>query len=93
MARLMRFVSLAEVLHLHRAIIETSGGAKGLRDLGLLESAVAQPRATFDGDDLYPVLVDKATALGFAIIQGGGGLPSALRSSCRDQTARMSRPS
>ncbi len=66
----MRFVSLAEVLHLHRAIIETSGGAKGLRDLGVLESAVAQPRATFDGDDLYPALVDKAAALAFAIIQG-----------------------
>ena len=66
----MRFISLAEVLRLHRAIVDASGGATGLRDLGRLESAVAQPHATFDGDDLYPDIVGKSAALGFAIIQG-----------------------
>ena len=66
----MRFISLAEVLRLHRAIVDASGGATGLRDLGRLESAGAQPHATFDGDDLYPDIVGKSAALGFAIIQG-----------------------
>lgn len=63
----MRFLRLAEIVELHRRVIETSGGAGGLRDLRALESATAQPRATFDGMDLYPTLVEKAAALGFSL--------------------------
>ncbi len=66
----MRFVTLGEVLRLHELVVEQSGGASGLRDLRQLEAAVAQPRATFDGNDLYPGVVEKAAALGFALIQG-----------------------
>jgi hypothetical protein len=44
----VRYLSLGEVLELHRRIIEQTGGAGGLRDLGALESALAQPAATFD---------------------------------------------
>jgi death-on-curing protein len=40
-----------------------------LRDLGALESAVAQPRQTFGGEELYPSLAAKAAALGFSLIQ------------------------
>ena len=40
----------------------------GLRDLGLLESALAQPRQTFGGADLYPTLAEKAAAVGFSLI-------------------------
>ncbi len=65
----MRYLSLAEVLELHGRIIEQTGGAGGLRDLGALESALAQPAATFDAHDLYPTLSDKAAALGFSLIQ------------------------
>lgn len=39
----MRYLSLIEVLELHRKIIDQSGGALGVRDLGLLESTIAQP--------------------------------------------------
>ena len=60
----MRYLTLAEVLELHRRIIQQSGGAPGVRDLGALESAVAQPRMTFGGSDLYPGIVEKAAALG-----------------------------
>ncbi len=49
-------------------MIEQSGGLSGLRDLGLLESAIAQPRMTFAGQELYPTLVNKAVALGFSLI-------------------------
>ena len=57
----MRYLTLGEILELHRRIVETSGGADGIRDLGALESAVAQPKATFDAMDLYPSLADDAT--------------------------------
>jgi death-on-curing protein len=50
-------------------LVEATGGASGVRDLGLLESAVAQPRMTFGGQDLYPELADKAAALGYSLIQ------------------------
>ena len=65
----MRYISLSEVLELHRRIIEESGGSTGLRDLGGLESAIAQPRMTFGGRDLYPTLIEKAAALCFSLIQ------------------------
>ena len=65
---MIRYLTLVEVLNLHRQIIEQSGGALGVRDLGALQSALAQPRMTFGGEDLYPTLVDKAAALGFSII-------------------------
>ena len=52
----MRWLQLAEVLELHRRLIDQSGGAAGIRDLGLLEASLAQPRQTFGGIDLYPEL-------------------------------------
>jgi death-on-curing protein len=64
-----RFLSLGEVLKLHRLILEATGGSDGLRDLGLLESSLGQPRQTFGGTDLYPTLVAKAAALGFSLIK------------------------
>jgi death-on-curing protein len=65
----MRYLTLGEVVVLHRSIVERSGGAAGLRDLGALESALAQPRHTFDGVDLYPSLLQKAAALGYSLVQ------------------------
>jgi death on curing protein len=64
----VRYLTLAEVLQLHAAVISQTGGLDGLRDVGALESAVAQPRMTFGGDDLYPTLEEKAAALGFSLI-------------------------
>ena len=64
----MRYLTLPEVLELHRRLLAQSEGAAGLRDLGALESAVAQPRMTFESTDLYPSLPEKAAALGFSLI-------------------------
>jgi prophage maintenance system killer protein len=58
----MRYLTLGEVVALHRAILERSSGASGMRDLGALESALAQPRATFGNVDLHISLTDKAAA-------------------------------
>lgn len=65
----MRYLSLGEVVRLHQLIVEESGGATGIRDLGLLDSALAQPRATFGGEDLHPTLLDKAAALCTSLVQ------------------------
>jgi death-on-curing protein len=63
----MRYLTVGEVVALHRAILESSGGATGVRDLGALESALAQPRASFGGVDLHTSLPAKAAALGFSL--------------------------
>ena len=63
----VRYLSLGEVVELHRLVVAQAGGAAGLRDLGALESAVAQPRATFAGTELYPSLAEKAAALGYSL--------------------------
>jgi death-on-curing protein len=65
----MRYLSLLEILELHEAIIASTGGARGIRDVGALESAVNQPRLTFDQADLYPDLVSKAAALCFSLVR------------------------
>lgn len=65
----MRYLTLNEVLGIYRKIITQSGGSFGIRDLHALESSLAQPRATFGGEDLYPTVGEKASALGFSLIQ------------------------
>ena len=65
----MRYLSLQEVISLHSLLIAQTGGSSGLRDRGALESAVAQPEASFGGEDLYADLPSKAAALGHSLIQ------------------------
>jgi death on curing protein len=65
----MRYLALAEVVELHRRLLEATGGAAGIRDLGALESAIAQPKVTFAGVDLYPTLVEKAAALCSSLVE------------------------
>jgi death-on-curing protein len=64
----MRYLALAEVLRIHTRVIAQSGGSEGIRDQSGLESAIAQPRMTFGGSDLYPLLAEKAAALGYSLI-------------------------
>ena len=60
--------SQEKVLLLHQLITEETGGDPGLRDFGLLDSALESAYATFDGVDLYPTKEEKAARLGFALI-------------------------
>lgn len=64
----MRYLTLDEVLELHRRVVEQSGGAEGVRELGGVESAVAQPQMTFGSEELYPSIESKATALCFSLV-------------------------
>lgn len=59
----LRYLTVEQVLFIHMRLIAETGGSPGLRDLALLESAVARPQATFGGEDLYPDLFVKAAAL------------------------------
>src|SRR5262245_39919949 len=64
----MRYLALAEVVDLHRRLLDATGGTAGIRDLGALESALAQPKMTLAGSDLYPTLAEKAAALCFSLV-------------------------
>ena len=59
----MKYLTTKDILLLHDLAIDNFGGSHGLRDLGLLESAVARPQASFGGKDLYPTLFLKTAAL------------------------------
>jgi death-on-curing protein len=65
----VEYLTPAEVLLLHAWLIERTGGSGGVRDVGLLESALARPQATFGRDDLYPDLWSKAAALMHSLIR------------------------
>ena len=65
----MRYLTVDELLVIYDRIMRESGGGIGIRDLGALESAVAQPRMTFGGKELYPTMSEKAAALGYSLIQ------------------------
>lgn len=64
----MKYLSFEQVITLHRMIVQATGGAHGIRNAGAVESALAQPRMTFGGAELYPSVEEKAAALGFSLI-------------------------
>jgi death-on-curing protein len=65
----IRFLGLDEVLALHRDQVERYGGTEGVRDLGLLESAVATPEASFNGTYLHGTLPEMAAAYLYHLAQ------------------------
>ncbi len=56
-------LDIEKVLYIHERIIAQTGGKQGVRDFALLHSALERCKATFGGEDLYPTLFDKASAL------------------------------
>lgn len=63
------FLSIEDVLDLHQIQLERFGGGAGMRDPGALESAVAQPQASFGGTFVHPDLFSMAAAYAFHIAQ------------------------
>lgn len=68
MSATVRYVSLEDALAIHKLSIRRYGGPEGVRDEGLLESALAQPQQTFGGVELYPSLEEKAARYAFGIV-------------------------
>ncbi len=62
-------ITLKEVIVIHQLALEKFGGSKGIRDMSLLESAIQRPYATFDGQELYPSPVGKASAIIESIVK------------------------
>jgi death-on-curing protein len=67
--RPVRFLSVENVLAIHADTIAEEGGSAGVREIGLLESAVAMPQATFEGAYLHPGLAAMAAAYLFHLCQ------------------------
>ena len=65
----MKRLTKEQVLRLHADLIKEFGGIHGVRDEGLLESALSAPFQTFDGQDLYPSVLEKAGRLGYGLIR------------------------
>ena len=64
-----RFLSLEDVLELHEMQLESYGGAKGIRDANLLESAVMMPQASFGGQYVHNSIYEMAAAYAFHIAE------------------------
>lgn len=65
----MKILKKRQILLLHSVLIAESGGSDGIRNEGLLDSAVNTPFQTFSGQDLYPTVLEKAVRLGFGLIR------------------------
>ncbi|HCS31452.1 MAG TPA: type II toxin-antitoxin system death-on-curing family toxin [Eubacterium sp.] len=57
-----------QVVSIHSSLIKASGGTDGVRDEGLLESALESPFQTFDGHDIYPSIIQKAARIGYSLV-------------------------
>ena len=64
----MNMLTKQQILLLHTQLIRQSGGTDGVRDEGMLDSAISQPLQTFDNMELYPGIVNKAVRLGYGLI-------------------------
>lgn len=64
----MKILSKRQILLLHSALIAQTGGLDGVRDEGLLDSAINAPFQTFAEQNLYPTVLEKAARLGFGLI-------------------------
>ena len=62
-------ITFAEAIKIHSILIDRFGGSNGLRDKGLLESALTRPFQTFDGKELYPTPIEKAAAILESIVK------------------------
>ncbi len=64
----MKRLSHSQILLFHQELIDHFGGEQGIRDEGLLDSALNAPFHTFAGDDLYPSFLEKGAKLGYGLV-------------------------
>ena len=65
----MKMLTKAQVLRMHTRMIAETGGTDGIRDEGLLDSALETPFQSFAGEALYPTIWQKAARLGFGLVK------------------------
>ena len=64
----MKLLSKRQIILLHEQLIRETGGIGGLRDEGLLESALAAPFQEFESFSPYPTIQQKAARLGYGLV-------------------------
>lgn len=65
----MKRLSKEQVIKIHNMLISQTGGSDGIRDEGLLESALNAPFQTFDGEYIYRTIKAKAAKLGYFLVK------------------------
>ena len=65
---MIRYLDINEVVRIHDIIVESSGGLKGIRDQGGLESSLTLPKMEVFGEILYPTIQEKAAVMAFSLI-------------------------
>jgi len=65
----MKRLTTEQIIMLHEIVIKHTGGSEGIRDRGLLESAVYAPFHSFDGIPIYSTMESKAARLGFGLVK------------------------
>jgi hypothetical protein len=65
----IKYLTIEQILAIHETLINRYGGSHGIRDKGLLESAVFRPQTVIFGKEAYPALFEKCAVLGYSIIQ------------------------
>lgn len=68
----INYLSLQQILEIHAEALARHGGREGVHDLGLVDSALAQPQAGFGDVEFYPTLIEKAAVLGFGLCKNHG---------------------
>ena len=66
---MIHYIPADAVLKIHDILIENYGGSQGIRDYGLLLSALEMPRSSFGGQELHPALFDKAAAYLYHVVK------------------------
>lgn len=69
---MIRYLTPEEVLRLHTLLVKRYGGTGGVRDWGLVESALVRPRASFGDHQAYPDIFDKAAVLLYSLVKNHG---------------------
>ena len=71
-----------QILLLHTQLIETTGGSDGIRDIGLLESALENPFQSYGGEELYPSIQAKAARLCYGLVKNHAMIDGNKRLGC-----------
>ena len=77
-----------QILILHSELIKTTGGSDGIRDIGLLESALETPFQSYGGEELYPSIQAKASRLCYGLVKNPPDQLSVLTNSETETTGR-----
>ena len=68
----MKTMQIKDIIKLHSKMIAATGGASGVRDIGLVESALNRCHSSFGGQDLYPEIIQKISVVAYSIINNHG---------------------